>query len=60
MWICELCDKPVSDKGFRLFITYETQVFFPDNANPKSQTITQIRFCNKCLKKTGKNLEIKI
>lgn len=62
MWTCELCNKPVSNKGFRLFITYETEHYLTRTNRPtlKSECTTQIRLCGRCLKKTGKNLEIKI
>ncbi len=61
MFKCEICNKPVSDKGFRIFITYEFRTLIKGLKDPlDGQRTVQVRLCGRCLKKKGKNLEIKI
>lgn len=65
---CQICEKPVDDTGFRLFITHEICWAIIAEARPfrKKKRIdhmhgtntTQIRLCKKCLKIKNKEISI--
>lgn len=61
MFKCCICNKKVDDKGFRVFLKYDTfHLGSPLASNGRYMTgecTTQIRICDKCLKKKGQNLE---
>jgi len=64
---CDICKKTeVSDKGFRFFVKYDVVSLFWSTQKDKRYDFAngmitrQIRICDKCLKRKGKNLEINI